>query len=116
MIFAIHFVICELAPLVAFSFSLVAFSHPSRLLCPSLNFIECKVAGGGIEADGDKQENGEGDERRAAIAHEGERDAHHGHQADRHADIDQHVEQQNRGHAITVDAPERLLLPLAHLD
>lgn len=38
MIFAIQFVICELAPLVAFSFSLVAFSHPSRLLRPFAPF------------------------------------------------------------------------------
>ena len=47
-----------------------------------------------FSAHGDEQQDREGDERRASVAHKRQRNAHHGHQADGHAHVDQHVEQQ----------------------
>ena len=73
-----------------------------------------KLSCRGVEPHGDEQQDREGDERRASVAHKRQRNAHHGHQADGHAHVDQHVEQQDRRHAVAVDASERLLLPFAH--
>ena len=66
----------------------------------------------GIDAQKDEEHEREAPEGGTAIAEERQRDADDGHKAHHHAHIDEHVEEEDAGDAVAVDAPEFGGLPL----
>ena len=72
------------------------------------------LTAGGVDAQEDKEQDGEAPQRRAAIAKEWQRDTNNGTQAYNHAYVDEEVEEYNSQHTIGVDATEGAWLPLGY--
>jgi hypothetical protein len=65
----------------------------------------------GIEADENKKQDGETEQRGAPVTEKRQRDPDHRQQAQRHSDIDGEVKEQDRCHTVAIDSVE--LVPLA---
>ena len=70
----------------------------------------------GVDAQEDEKQERETPKRRAAVGKERQRDADDGGDAQHHADVDEHVEEQDRKHRIAEHAPEGRRLPLGQGD
>jgi hypothetical protein len=80
----------------------------------------CLVAGvllaTGVDAEEDEEEEGEAPERRAPVTEEGQGDPNHGDEPQHHPDIDEEMEEEDRGHTIAIDPPELRHLALGECD
>ena len=70
----------------------------------------------GVKTQEDEEQDGEREERGAAVAEEGQGDAYHGGEAKHHADVNHEVECEYAYHAVAVDADEAVLLPFGKGD
>lgn len=69
-----------------------------------------------VDAQEYKEQNRESPKRRPSIAKEGERNADDGGEANDHAHIDEHVEQQDAHDAVAIDAPISVVLEFGKVD
>lgn len=70
----------------------------------------------GILAYKDEKEQGESQQRRAAIAEEGQRDSDDRHKAQHHADVYKDMEKQYGGYTIAIETRQLRPLSLGHSD
>ena len=63
-----------------------------------------------IQFDENKEHGGKAEQRGSTVADERQRDADDGHQADGHADVDDKVEEDDRGDAVAVVFDEGIAL------
>ena len=68
-----------------------------------------------INSDKDKQQKRESPQRGTAITDERQRDANDWYQSDGHADVDDQMEEQHRGHSVAIHPHKGALVPLRQL-